>query len=76
MALETRLAVLCFARSSRATRASRDEPSSKRVGGVGLSRQLPKLRSWRFTQPRATKATASVAVVGKLASITRATAVV
>ena len=55
---------------------ARDEPSSKRVGGVGLSRKPPKLRSWRCTQPRAAKATAGVAVVGELASITRATAVV
>ena len=55
---------------------ARDEPSSKRVGGVGLSRKPPKLRSWRCTQPRATKATAGVAVVGKMASITRATAAV
>ena len=54
---------------------ARDEPSSKRDGGVGLSRQPPKLRSWRCTQPRAAKATAGVAVVGKMASITRATAV-
>ena len=55
---------------------TRDQPSSKRVGGVGLSRKPPKLRSWRCTQPRAAKATAGVAVVGKIASITRATAVV
>ena len=53
-----------------------DEPSSKRVGGIGLSRKPPKLRSWRCTQPRAAKATAGVAVVGKMASITRAAAVV
>ena len=51
-------------------------PSSKRVGGVGLGRKSPKLRSWRCTQPRAAKATAGVAVVGKMASITRAAAVV
>ena len=55
---------------------TRDEPSSTRVGGVGLSRKPPKLRSWRCTQPRAAKATAGVAVVGKTASIMRATAVV
>ena len=54
----------------------RDEPSSKRVGGVELSRKPPELRSWRRTQPRAAKATAGVAVVGKMASITRATAAV
>ena len=51
-----------------------DEPSSKRVGSVGLSLEPPKLRWWRCTQPRAGKATARVAVVGKMASITRATA--
>ena len=55
---------------------TRDEPSSKRIGGVGLSRKPPKLRSWRCTQPRAAKAAAGVAVVGKMALITRATAVV
>ena len=54
---------------------ARDESSSKRVGGVGLSRKPPKLRSWRCTQPRAAEATAGVAVVGNMAS-TRATAVV
>ena len=51
---------------------ARDEPSSKRVGGVGLSRKPPKLRSWRCTQPRAANATAGVAVVGKIISIPRA----
>ena len=58
---------------------ARDEPSSKRVGrvgGVGLGRKPPKLRSWRCTRPRAAKATAGVAVVGKMASIPRATAIV
>ena len=55
---------------------TRDEPSSKRVGGVGLSRKPPKLRLWRCTRPRAAIATAGVAVVGKMASITRAIAVV
>ena len=55
---------------------ARNEPSSKRVGGVGLSGKPPKLRSWRCTQPRAAKARAGVAVVGKTASITRAAAVV
>ena len=53
-----------------------DEPSSERVGGVELSRKPPKLRSWRYTQPRVAKATAGVAVVGKMASIPRAAAVV
>ena len=77
MALDNRLAApsavlraflnACFAR---------DEPSSKRVGGVGLRRKPPKLCPWRCTQPRAAKATAGVAVVSKMASITRATAVV
>ena len=55
---------------------ARDKSASKRVGRVGLSRKPPKLRSWRCTQPRAAKATAGVAVVDKMASITRATAVV
>ena len=55
---------------------TRDEPSSKRVGGIGLSRKPPKLRSWGCTQPRAAKATAGAAVVGKVASITRAAIVV
>ena len=54
---------------------ARDEPSFKRVGGVGLSRKPPKLRSWRCTQPKAAKATVGVAIVGKMASITRAAAV-
>ena len=47
---------------------TRDEPSSKRFSGVGLSRKLPTLRSWRCTQPRAAKGTAGVAVVGKMVS--------
>ena len=41
---------------------ARDESSSKRVGGVRLSRKPPKLRSSRYTQPSTTKATAGVAV--------------
>ena len=36
----------------------------------------PKLRLWRCTQPRAAKATAGVVVVGEMASISRAAAVV
>ena len=55
---------------------ARDEPSSKRVGGVGLSRKPPKLRSWSCTQPRAAKATAGAAVVGSMGSRPRAAAVV
>ena len=55
---------------------TRDEPSSKRVVGDGLSRKPLKLRLGRCAQPRAAKATPGVAVVGKMASITRATAVV
>ena len=54
---------------------ARDEPSSKRVGGVGLSRKPPKLCSWRCTQRRVAKVTAGVAVVGKMASVPRAAAV-
>ena len=52
MAVENRLvalsAVLRVFFASNACFA-RDEPSSKRVGGVGLSRKPPKLRSWRCT---------------------------
>ena len=44
---------------------TRDEASSKQVGGVGLSRKPPRLRSWRCAQPIAAKATAGVAVVAK-----------
>ena len=53
-----------------------DEPLSKRIGGVGLSRKLPRLRSWRCTQPRAAKATAGVAVTGNMTLIPRAAAIV
>ena len=55
-------------------RFTRDEPSSNRTGGVGLARKPPKVRSWRGSQPRAAKALASVAVVGKMSSIQRAAA--
>ena len=55
---------------------ARDGPSSKRVVGVELSRKPPKLRSRRYIQPRAAIATAGEAVVGKMASILRAAAVV
>ena len=78
MAVENRLAALsAVLRAFFASNAcfARHEASSKRVGGVGLSRKPPKLCPWRCTQPRAAKATAGVAVVGKMASITRATAV-
>ena len=55
---------------------ARDEPSSRRVGGVGLSRKPQTQRSKRCAQPRAAKARAAgVAAVGEMASITRATAV-
>ena len=76
MAVENRLAALCFARSSRASRASRAtnlRPSGLVALGLAESRQSC---WWRCTQPRAAKATAGVAVVGKMASITRAAAVV
>ena len=79
MAVENRLAALtAVLRAFFASNAcfARDEPSSKQVGGVGLSRKPPKLCPWRCTQPRAAKAAAGVAVVGEMASITRATAVV
>ena len=55
---------------------ARNEPAFKRIGGVGLSRKPPKLRSWHCTQPRAAKATAGVSVVGKMTSIPRAAAIV
>ena len=61
----------CFLREQRL-----DEPSSQRVGGFGLSRKPPKLRSWSCTQPRAAKATAGAAVVDSMGSIPRAAAVV
>ena len=76
MAVENRLAAPCLSRSPRATRASRDEPSFKRVGGVGRSRKPEKLRLWRCTRLGTLKATAGVAVVGNMASIPRAAAVV
>ena len=75
MAVENRSAALpAVIRAFFASNAcfARDEPSSKRVGGVGLSLKPPMLRSWSCTQPRAAKATAGVAVAGKMASITRA----
>ena len=78
MAVENRLAALsAVLRAFFASNAcfTRDEPSSKRVGGVGLS-QKPTQCSWRYTHPRADKATAGVAFVGRMASITRAIAVV
>ena len=74
MAVENRLAALsAVLRAFFASNAcsARDELSSKRVGGVGLSRKPPKLRPWRCAQPRAPKATAGVTVVGKMASITQ-----
>ena len=77
MAVESRLEASVL-RAFSASNASftRDEPSSKRVGGVGLGPKPPNLRcSWRCTQPRAAKATASVAAVGKMSSIARAAAI-
>ena len=55
---------------------ARDEPLSRRVSVIGLRRKPPKLRSWRCTQPRAVKATAGVAVLGKITTILRAAAIV
>ena len=55
---------LCASRFLRKQRLG--EPSSQRVGGFGLSRKPPKLRSWSCTQPRAAKATAAAAVVGSM----------
>ena len=77
MAVENRLAALCFARSSRATRASL--ATNLRPSGLvalGLAESCQSIRSWRCTQPRAATATAGVVVVGKMASVTRAAAVV
>ena len=65
---------LCASRCLRKQRL--DEPSSQQVGGFGLSRKPPKLRSWSCTQPRAAKATAGAAVVGSMGSRPRAAAVV
>ena len=68
---------LCASRVLREQRVLRSRRTFvRRVGGLGLSRKPPKIRSWRCTQPRAATATAGVAVVGKMASITRAAAVV
>ena len=59
-------------RSSRATNVRSSE-----LVALGLfSRKSPKSRSRRRAQPKAAKATAGVAVVGKMVSITRATAAV
>ena len=52
-----------------------DEYSSQRVGGFGLSRKPPKLRSWSCSQPRAAKAIVGAAVVGSMGSIPRVAAV-
>ena len=65
---------LCASRCLREQRLG--EPSSQRVGGFGLSRKPPKLRSWSCTQPRAAKATAAAGVVGSMGSRPRAAAVV
>ena len=74
MAVKRRLEALCFVRFRRATCYTRDEPSSKRVGGIEVGPNPSKLRSWRCTQPRAAKAAASLAVVAKMSSIPRAAA--
>ena len=63
---------LCASRFLREQRL--DEPSSERVGGFGLSRKPPTLRSWCCTQPRPAKATACAAVVGSMGSIACAAA--
>ena len=65
---------LCASRCLREQRL--DEPSSERVGGFGLSRKPPKLRTCSCTQPRAAKATAGAAVVGSMGSIPHADGVV
>ena len=77
MAVENQLAALCFARSPRAMRASHaTNPRPSGLVALDFSQKPPKLRSWRCTQQRAVKATAGVAVVGKIAAIPRAAAVV
>ena len=65
---------LCAPRCLREQRL--DEPSSQRVGGFGLSRKPPKLRSWSCTQPRTAKATAGAAVFDSMGSRPRAAAAV
>ena len=70
-----KLGASCVLREQRVLH-TRDVPSSKRVGGVGLGPKLPKLRcSCRCIRPRVAKAPASVAVGRKLPSIPRAAAV-
>ena len=65
-----------LADSPRATRASRaTDPHPSGLVALDFSRKPPKLRLWCCTQPRAAKATAGVAVVGKMASIPHAAAV-
>ena len=66
MAVENRLSALCFARSARATRARVPRTLVPASWWLWVYiRKPPKLRSWSCTQPRAAKATAGVAVVGK-----------
>ena len=77
MAVESRLAALCFARSPRATRASRaTNPRPSGLVALDNSPKSLKLHLWRCTQPRAAKAAAGVAVGGKITSILRAAVVV
>ena len=63
-----------FPRTMRASRATNLRPSE--LVALDFTRKPPKLRLWRCTQPRAAKATAGIAVVGKMASIPRAAVVV
>ena len=77
MAVENRFCASHVLREQRVL--ALDEPSSQRVGGFGLiaeSYVRGKLRSWSCTEPTSAKATAGVAVVGKMGSIPRAAAVV
>ena len=77
MAVENRLAALCFARSPRATRALR--ATNPRQTGWWRWISAESRQSYVCgvaPQPRAAKATAGVAVVGKIASIPRAAVVV
>ena len=77
MAVENRLAALCFARSARATRAhARRTLVPANWWLWAYSRKPPKLRTWICTQPTAAKATAGVAGIGKMGLIPRSVAVV
>ena len=77
MAVENWLTALCFARSSRATRASRStSPCPSGLVALGLAENRQRYVRGG-TQPKAAKATAAgVAVVGNMGSIPCTAAVV